>query len=351
MKVTAFQFLSRASLQLGNLGSLRASPRQRPDITCDLSLAIVERPFPLTFAQLIPQAPSVGAAQYVDEDEDRYLSRRWPACIRATGSIQLPDDTDAADADLRRNLLLFVRKLLWELPPELHVQAYPPDQRASSVGYRREFLHWQIFDISGVRRPSASGNFVPTDAGEPVGPGVITLDDIGWEERVNELVWSPVLGYPARSSLQADMEEIRKRVTALRKHYNSHNELNDAQVHLTRGELKPAIRLAAPAAEASIKYYAAIWGVSFPIAGTERRPFIKKVDCWLAAAGRPTYSASDPQNAEYLQYLYLSRNAMHEADCYYRRSDKTVINVRTQQHAAPLVAAAFAFVVWLDALV
>jgi hypothetical protein len=96
MKVEAFQFLSRAS------------PRQRPDTLHDLSFSMIERPFSLTFGQRVPRAPSIGAAQYVDEDEDRYLSRRCPTCIRATGTIHLPDGTDTADAELQRHRLLFL---------------------------------------------------------------------------------------------------------------------------------------------------------------------------------------------------------------------------------------------------
>jgi hypothetical protein len=351
MKITGFQFLSKASIKLGDLGRIRESSKQRPDLSYDLCVEAVERPFPLTFAQLTPQAPSIGAFQYVDRDEDRYLSRRWPTGICITGSVDLPDDTKVAESSFRRDLMFFARKLLWELRPELDVKVYSRDQLSSSIGYRREYLCRQLFDFCGVRTPSPIDNFVPTAVGEPVGPGVITIDDVGRTENINELVWSQILTFPTRSSFETDSNEIRKRVIAQRLHYNSHNELNDAQVHLMRDELKPAIRLAAPAVEASIMYYAEMWGVSFPVEGTERRPFIEKIDCWLATAGRPKYSISDPKNAEYLQYLYLSRNAMHEADCYYRCSDMSVVNVRTRQQAAPLIEAAFAFIVWVDALV
>jgi len=168
---------------------------------------------------------------------------------------------------------------------------------------------------------------------------------------LNELVWSPILAFPERTSPREDADSIQRKVTALRKQYNSHNELNDAQMHLARREVKPAIRLAAPAAEASIKYYAAAWGVLFPPAGTRKLSFIEKVDSWLTVAGKPTYSSSDPQNAEYLQHLYSSRNAMHEADCYYKRANGSIVEVKSQEQATPLVEAAVAFVVWLDALV
>ena len=43
-------------------------------------MEVRDKPFETNFAQLPPSRPSIGAHEYVDDEVDVYMSRRWPKC-------------------------------------------------------------------------------------------------------------------------------------------------------------------------------------------------------------------------------------------------------------------------------
>jgi hypothetical protein len=204
-----------------------------------------------------------------------------------------------------------------------------------------------MFDIERHRRPSSREEYVPTDVGEPVGPGVASLPDISAFNNVNELVWSQVLRFPTRTNVSNDLTRIREIGHAVRRHYNSYNELKDAHRHLANGEIKAGIRSAASAIDAILRYYCDLWGVRFP---QERIPYDEKIETVLRDAKQASYRTADAENLKKLLYLYRSRNSMHEGDCYYNDDEGNQVRVRSVDQVRGFVSAVEDFVVWIDAL-
>lgn len=337
-QVAASQFLSRATIQNGPIGTVRSSPKQRPDIIFDVTLEIVDKPFEINFAQLPPQRPSIGAYQYVDNEADVYMSRRWPKCVSLQGTVRLPEVT--LTSELIKHLLTYLQKLLWAEPDFA-------DQRATIAGYRREFFNRQFFDIAHNRRPSSRESYVPTDTGDPLGPGVATVPEVGAFDNINELVWTPALSFPNRTTVDADLPVIRKIVADLRTHYNGYNELQDAERHISNGEVKAAVRSAASAVDAILRYYSDFWSSARP---PRELPFDEKIESVLRDSGRPSYRNVADAGLDQLLYLYKARNSMHEGDCCYADRAANLVRVTTIDQVRPFVEAVIDFICWIDAL-
>lgn len=341
LRAAAYQFLSRATISNRSLDSRRSSPRQRPEVVYELVVEVKDKPFEMNFAQFPPSRPSIGEHEYVDDEIDVYMSRRWPKCVEFIDTVTIPED--ALAEPLVMDLLKFLRLLLWT--PN-GVDLYDADQRASVRGYRREYFDRQMFDIAGNRRPNSREAYVPTEAGEPAGPGVASLPDVDAFAGINELVWTPILPFPSRQSVADDLPTIRKSVVALKNHYNSYNELQDACRHLEHGEVKAAVRSGASAVDALLRYYCDLWAAG-PLPSL---PFDEKIEWVLQAAGRPSYRSVEPAKLDSLLYLYRCRNSMHEGDCYFDDRGGVRKNVRSVDPVRRFIDAVEDFVVWVDAL-
>ncbi len=343
-----FQFLSRKNIPNQSLGKLKISPEQRPDIIICLSFELKDKPFEINFAQVIPKRPSVGAFEYVDPYIDRYMKERWPKCLCGSGTIEIPEGSGTLSCDLLRNILEFLRKSSWHLKENVNGVIADQDQIARHVGYRRKYVDRQIYDIKGNRRPKSSENYVPTNVGEYVGPGVASLPDISPIDNINEFVWSQIIYFPDRSSLAKDLPRIKAKALEFRKHYNGYNELIDARRHLDKGEVKACVRAGASAVDAILRFNCSQWDVCFP---TKPVPFDQKIEDILALSGMPSYKAVDPENLQNLLYLYLARNKMHEGDCFYKDKLGNIVQVKTVDQCSTLLASVESFVVWVDSIV
>lgn len=346
-RIEGFQFTSRKTLEPGSLGNFQASPPQRHDIGYDLEVSIECAPFKLGFAELIPRSPSVGAFEYINPDVQAYMVRRWPYCLSLRGTVSVPEK-DLSDK-LRAHILDFMREKLWAPHEEWSLTPLPNDQRATQPGYRRMYFHGQLFDAAGERVPHSSASFVATQNGEPVGPGLSSSPDLSDPlAGINEMVWSEVLPFPHRTSLNKDRPQIDRRIDSKRKHYNSNSEYEDARRHKANGEVKAAVRSAASAVDAILRYYQKVWGVPPP---SPHQPFDEKIEEILAAAGKPSYRSLDPAASQNLLHLYRCRNSMHDGDCCYKASDSTRIDVNRVEQVVPWLEAVEAFIAWIDSLV
>ena len=347
LRIEAYQFLSRASIPNCCSGTRRSSPKQRPDITYFFEGAVIDKPFEINFAQLRPQRPCIGAGEYIDPARDVYMTARWPKCLRLAGEITLPGPDGWPDQTLLRFLLSFTRTVLWTPRGPAHSSAFASDQCAKQTGYRRQYFNWQMFDIVGNRRPGSGGLFVPTDMGDLIGPGFVSLPDVNSVHTVNELVWSSILSFPGRTSVADDLPRIQRKVEALQKHYNGNHELRDARRHLTNNEIKAAVRSAASAVDAILRFYCDLWDVRMPAGSLQ---FDEKIEKVLQDAGRPSYRSVEPDSLELILYVYRARNSMHEGDCRYRDDTGNEIAVRKPAQVENLIKAVEGFVVWIDSL-
>ena len=350
IRVRGFQFLSRSSIKPTVLGKRKIAPQQRPEITYELVINIIDKPFEINFAQVISSRPSIGAAEYIDQEIDLYMTRRWPRCLMVEGTIDAPISNGELSLELVRNFLTFLRKVLWTSFTTTGISTTIEDQFARIVGYRREYFDRQMFDISGNRRPSSKENYVPTEVWEPTGPGVASLLDIDCFESINEFVWSSIIPFPQRSTLKTDLPQLHGITASIRKHYNSYNELNDANRHISRSppELKASVRSAASAVDAILRYNCTLWGVPFP---KGRLQFDEKIENVLLAAGKPSYRIADPKNLQDILYLYRCRNSMHEGDCYYQDNKGQKVDVKSESQVRVFISAVENFVIWIDSLV
>ena len=138
------------------------------------------------------------------------MSKRWPKCIKGIATIK-SSASDLQKTGTLKNILLFLRKLLWEMNtiPEFgEFLKQSIDQRATTEGYRRAYLNHQIFDIDGNRRPSSTSTFVPTEIGEWAGPGVAHTPDVNNLHKVNELVWSWIIPFKDRINTTTDRPKL-----------------------------------------------------------------------------------------------------------------------------------------------
>ncbi|HUE74804.1 MAG TPA: hypothetical protein VMP01_28305 [Pirellulaceae bacterium] len=338
-RIHAHQFFSREIVPPQQLGLRRTSPRQRPEVVYEFEVVFESKPFETNFAQFVATRPDIGAHQFIDQDVDFYLTRRWPYCLSMRGTVNTFGDMG--------NLLPFARKLLWTPKDPVHSSLLAADQLATTLGYRREFIYRRTFDIDGNRVPSMARTYASTEVGEPVGPGVVTLPDVNGTENENEFVWSQILPFPNRTTIAQDRGRIAEIGSALKRHYNGYNELKDARRHVNNGEIKAGVRSAASAVDAVLRFYCSLWGTGAPPA---HLPFDEKIEHVLRTAGRPSYRAVRPRALDSLLYLYRCRNSMHEGDCYYSDNAETRIQVQTAAQLSLFVEDTEEFVLWIDAL-
>lgn len=340
-KFEAFQALSR-DISRVHLSEFSGSPAKRKAWSLQAKTAVTPRLVDFTFAQVVPTGPSAGAIQFKDPDVSAMHELQWPFVACMSGTLVASDTSEGDDSGMAE-LLVWLRQVLWS---DANAFDFPPDQRASSEGYRREFLHEQIFDITRTRRPSPIATFTSTEQGELVGPGCVTLPDI--RQCNNELVWGRILSVSSPTSFSVDKDRIDNALRSEHLLANSFSELKDARRHLDGGEIKAAIRAAAPAVEAGVKHRAAVWDVGFP---GGQLSFAEKIDRVLVNAGHPKYSSVDPGRSRSLLHLYRTRSSMHEGACYYRHSlSKDRVDVVTVGQVVPFLEAAESFLAWIDSL-
>ncbi len=350
LKGEIYQFLFRSNVPDALLGSWNTSPAQRSDISINIHYQICDKPFEINFAHIVASRPSVGASEYIDPYVDKYMSKRWPKCIKGIATIT-SSAFDLQETHTLKNILLYLRKFLWtrkDKPEHPEFTKDNIDQIATTYGYRREYFNQQLFDISGNRRPSNIKNFVATEIGEYIGPGVSCLTNVDPIKNINELVWSWIIPFKDRKNIENDLPNLEEKITAIRKHFNSYDELEDARRHLSSGEIKACIRSAASSIDAILRFYCKAWGTRFPMGNIQ---FDDKIETILDNVGKPSYESVDRENLEKLLYLYRARNSMHEGDCYFKNNSGNLIFITEPSQAENLVRAAEEFTLWIDSLV
>ena len=114
MKLYAYQFLSRTDIGNGALLAEDIYPIQAPDMKCRIEYLVENRPFETNFITTYPVRQSIGVDQYVDPYVDVYMKHRWPKCISCIANVQTQSNA-IPDEEVRKNLLLFIRKAIWTL--------------------------------------------------------------------------------------------------------------------------------------------------------------------------------------------------------------------------------------------
>jgi hypothetical protein len=341
-EIFGVQFVSRTLLPERPIGSLRYPSVRFSSgeiLEISLNIEIEGGPCALTFAQPWPQAPSIGAYQFVDP----YADTRWPArvILKSRGETSQPASMSVA---FTHEFLSGVRNILMDAFRNL--EPFRTDQRLQTVGYRRVY-YTHYLDAAGNPAPSGQWHLFPAEPLEPIGPGFVLVG--GPKDRNHHsLVWSQAISFPGRSSLAVDEPQVRRRVQEIKRHWNSHQELADAERHAKRRDAKASVRSGAAAVEAAVKFYCTLWGLEFPCGPTTT--FDEKIESVLGLAGRPSYRAISPNSSKSLLKLYRARSSMHEGDCYYNDPDTGERVDVKHSEACRLVEEAKRFVLWLDSL-
>jgi hypothetical protein len=339
--VLGVQFLSRVfeprPLQGLRFREMKFSSGEVLDLAVDLE--IVCAPSPFTFAQPWPQFPSIGAFEFVDP----YANTRWPSRLMLTSgenhnvSLRLP-------VAFSRELLAGIRLVLATAIRVNDALLESSDQVVQCVGYRRIY-HSSMLDAAGNPMPADQWFLFPAEIGEAIGPGFAKMNALADDGTQQSLVWSQAISFPSRHSIQVDKIAVRQRIQEVKQHWNSHQEIADARYHVDRGDEKAAVRAAAAAVEAAVRFYCSIWNVDFP---RDHSTFDEKIEKILTFAGKPSYKAANQDSADSLLKLYRARNSMHEGDCYYidpHSSERVEVRV---YEARQLVDEAQRFLLWLD---
>ena len=341
----AFQFLSRFTNPCRSELTVRNQHPHLDGVSVQLLLTLSDRQIRLDFCSFDARNPDIGPGQLEDPEMNAYHASRWPSCISVSGTVDLgPNEATRLVID---DLLDHIRNVIWHLKCSWMELAIPADQRSSTHGYRREFRHVQIFDMCGNRRPSPQQFYVGTRPGEPVGPGVVTFRDARLSEVSNELVWSPIIPFPDRTTFENDREQIARKIGAMRTLYNSHTELSDARRHAVNGEIRAFVRSLASAVEAALVHYQRAWSVDRP---PRRLPFNEKIDYVLVQSGRQSYTSIDPIGSRILLDIYRCRNTMHEGDCYVTTSDGRRSRVRSIRRVDNWLPTVESFISWIESL-
>jgi len=297
---------------------------------------VVSKPFRIDFADVVGRNPSIGAHQYTDEYLDNFADSRWPFCLE--GTIEF-STKDGVTPPTTTELLQDFRSLVFDACRTVPMFA---DQFSKKPGYRRSYGAPKSGDIFGQRRPNPSNYLHPAQPGEFIGPGLIELD--GYDG-----VWSQIIPLPGATSLENDRDHLGNVIQRMRLHYNSYNELRDAENYLlgdNAAAIKGAVRSAAAGVEANLKFFCVQHDIVYPTAGL---PFDDKIENILTDAQMPSYRAVSSSDSEQLLYLYRARNSQHEGDYFYKNNSGQQVQVDKQQ-AQQFVDSAKKFVLWLDAL-
>ena len=150
-----------------------------------------------------------------------------------------------------------------------------------------------------------------------------------------------------------DRQQIEKQIRRIKSHYNSYYALRDAQAFLAEASntaasrhIKAAVIFAASAVEASLRFYADMWGVKFSGSGDLDR----RIEQVLSEAGRPSYRKIENETLLKLRNLYLARNSIHWVDCSYREENSGTDVIVDKTIATDLVEAAKRFIFWLESI-
>jgi hypothetical protein len=294
------------------------------------------------FAQPWPQLPTIGALEYVD----RYADRRWPMFLEGGACLSLEQVPTTYDAWLA--IAEGVRHVLFKSFRTMNVLAKLPGETIVAPGYRRQYVTTAA-DLAGSPVPSPEPRYQPSVVGEPVGPGFVTMPadfvESGGRHTSLNIVWSQAFSLANVTSPSVDMPRITKRVDQLRSHWNSYNELRDANRYAKGGDVKGATRSAASAVDAAIRFYADEWGVSFP--NKRGMSFMERVDNILLRAGRTAFSVAELSASQTLAHAYSARSSMHRGDHAYKNSAGNRVEVRITE-AREFVAASELFTLWID---
>jgi hypothetical protein len=337
------QFLSRNFLEAGALGGRDYDPLELPkgkELHLSVALDSESGPTDLTFAQPWPQPLSIGAYEFVDP----YGEKRWPSRVLLSARIDRRELKNLT-VELAHLVLAVLRDVLWASFQSITSLRAAPDQVLAKQGYRRAF-YTSTIDINRNPVPSPGWHLAEAMAAEPLGPGFIRLDAIADDRNYHALVWSQAVSVPAGKVPANGQREIEERIQEVKLHWNSYKEIRDAERFAQQGDVKAAVRFAAPALEAAVRFYSALWDVPMPENGT----FAEKIEKVLRDAGRPSYGSLAPESLKSLLCLYRARNSMHEADCYYRDPDSGDRVVVDKGRARALTAEARDFLLWLDGL-
>jgi len=285
-----------------------------------------------------PRRPDFGARQHIDP----YYDLRWPVYLHLHGNIRLIREDGLSEKELVR-CCGEIRNVLFGSFKTMSVLSALADPRLSYESYR-----WRYFtgstDLTGNPFPNPKGKYVSNYISAPAGPGFVNIPSIG---AVSDLpypsfveVWSQGFSVPPG----ATEEDAERRAQEIKRHWNSYEELGDAERSST---VKNRVRSSASAVDAALRFYCSEWGISFP---TGSVPFNEKIDRILQNANRPSYSTVVPDEATKLLHLYRARNSMHEGDCYFNdrtTGDRVIVD---QTLAREFFYCAQKFVVWIDSL-
>ncbi len=345
-RVEVYQLLSRPNIQNGHICTRRTWPKQRPDLALVLDCEICDRPSEITFAQVSPSKPSLGAHERVGQFSDAYTKRRWPKCIRGVGRVEIPAK-DIGNTEVIRQVLALVRLNLWTLGESSAVLKEQADQLTSVGGYRREFFDKQSFDIAEKSSRYSSMDYVPASEGEYAGPGLSCIPDISPAGSVNEMVWGQVISFPSRSTMKIDLPVLLEKASRIGKHYSTYLELDTSRHLLRVKHVKACIRAAAKAVDSILRYYCGEWNVRM---SARSHPLDDRIETILARASRPSYRRADADNLQKLLYLYRAARSAGKAGCCYTDGAGDLTLIQSQEDAESFVEAAEVFTLWIDSL-
>lgn len=349
LTATVYQFFSRTNIPNISIGSWKWRPNPRPDILIEVKYCICDKPFEINFADLIGQRPSIGAFQYIDPVIDKFMSKRWPKCIKGEAKIT-STSSDLEENGILKQILIDLRYLIWDIKarPECpKIIQENIDQIATTKGYRRQYFARQLFDCDGNRVPSSKEKYFPSNVGDYTGPGVASILDINPFKNINEFAWSSIIPFPNGINATKDDPIIKNKVEATRTHRNSYDELEASINYFKKGDIKASIRFAASSVDAILRYYCVAWEIKFP---KGNQPFDEKIEILLFNASKPSYKKADQENLIRLSVLYRARNSMHEGDCYYRNESGAIVYITNTSQVDDLIRAAECFTLWIDAL-
>lgn len=292
------------------------------------------RPHKPIFAQPWAQNPSIGIYEFVDP----YAEIRWPTYILLEARINLTKNISKKDHDLCKEIITRLREILWGSFNTMSILSSRPDERANCSNCKRIYSV-EISDFDGNPLMSHDCNYVECYDTVPNGPGFIHLS-IG-----PSLVWSQSIKFSNKNDIKND-KKIKEKVKRIKAHWNAHNELRDAKQHLSRNDIKGAIRSTSSAVEAALRFYCNEWDIKWP--SKKGMQFNERIDVILKLSGRVPYTSIDPKASVDLLHLYRARSSMHEGDCYYKDIN-TSTDIQVNINIANLLFnSASEFVIWID---
>ena len=296
---------------------------------------------------LPPEAPPPSTEQLLDP----YSELRWPAYALASFHLANPETLmPAVDVAVQCDLLQAMRGLLDAQLGGIAELKAMTDQFTGYEGSR--FSYWTpLLDSVGNPVPVASGDYVATARGEPVGPGFSALRGScvtgnGSEYCSLALVWSQAFSVSAEPSARVSDAQIQKRARELKTHLNTKEDLRRADECLQKSDLRGCISFAQMAVEGALRFYCNQWGVRFPsLPGID---FHQRIERVLKRAGRASYQAIDPVGLTDLLHLFRASLKAHEHNCYFHDDQLHKDMPCEISHVQAFLDAAIRFTFWID---